>query len=76
MVDIYRKPNIGMYQVVEKLYRDKGYGIDIDKSVFVGDAAGRLGSGAKRKDHSNTDYQFALNAGLKFVTPEVTLFSV
>jgi histidinol phosphatase-like enzyme len=72
MTDVYRKPNIGMYQVVEKLYRDKGYEIDLACSVFVGDAAGRLAVGGKRKDHSNTDYQFAVNVGLRFITPEVS----
>lgn len=61
-----------MYQVVEKLYREKGFEIDKETSVFVGDAAGRIAGGGKRKDHSNTDYQFAINAGLRFVTPEVS----
>ncbi|WWC92336.1 polynucleotide kinase 3'-phosphatase [Kwoniella dendrophila CBS 6074] len=68
--DKYRKPGIGMYEVVEKLYRDKGYEIDLDNSVFVGDAAGRVGKGPQSKDHGDTDYKFALNVGLKFVTPE------
>jgi DNA 3'-phosphatase len=72
MVDIYRKPNIGMYQVVEKLYKEQGFEIDKENSIFVGDAAGRVAGGGRRKDHSNTDYQFAINAGLRFVTPEVS----
>jgi histidinol phosphatase-like enzyme len=38
---------------------------DWSTAVYVGDAAGRKG------DHSNTDYTMALNAGIKFVTPEV-----
>ena len=62
-----------MYQVVERLYREKGYEIDLPNSVFVGDAAGRLQSKGRKKDHSNTDLQFALNVGIKFVTPEVGL---
>ena len=69
--DIYRKPNIGMYEVVEALYRQAGYEIDMASSVFVGDAAGRVGGRGVSKDHSDTDYKFALNVGLKFLTPEV-----
>lgn len=38
---------------------------DREKSLYVGDAAGRKG------DHSNTDFTMALNAGLNFETPEV-----
>jgi len=39
--------------------------IDMAESYFVGDAAGRPG------DHSGTDRKWAVNAGLKFYTPEV-----
>jgi bifunctional polynucleotide phosphatase/kinase len=71
--DIYRKPNVGMYQVVKQLYEEKGLAVDLENSLFVGDAAGRLGGGkGKVKDHSDTDYKFALNVGVKFVTPEVS----
>jgi hypothetical protein len=38
---------------------------DMAKSYFVGDAAGRP------DDHSGTDRKWAMNAGLKFYTPEV-----
>ena len=37
----------------------------MDASFFVGDAAGRT------SDHSCADRLFAMNAGLKFFTPEV-----
>lgn len=40
-------------------------GIDKDESYFVGDAAGRMA------DHSGVDRMFAVNAGIKFLTPEV-----
>ncbi|CAD6573099.1 MAG: hypothetical protein TREMPRED_000722 [Tremellales sp. Tagirdzhanova-0007] len=69
-VDVYRKPNIGMFQVVEEVYRSKGFQIDLERSLFVGDAAGRVAAQGKRKDHSDTDLKFALNVGLKFLTPE------
>ncbi|WWC98526.1 polynucleotide kinase 3'-phosphatase [Kwoniella sp. B9012] len=68
--DVYRKPNIGMYEVVERIYRDRGLEIDLENSIFVGDAAGRAAKGSQGKDHGDTDYKFALNVGLKFVTPE------
>ena len=42
--------------------------IDMQKSFYCGDAAGR--KDAKHKDFSDSDYKFALNAGLPFKTPE------
>ncbi|ODN99428.1 polynucleotide kinase 3'-phosphatase [Cryptococcus wingfieldii CBS 7118] len=68
--DVYRKPNIGMFQSASELYRREGLVIDMDNSLFIGDAAGRPSNGGKPKDHNDTDYKFALNVGLKFVTPE------
>lgn len=38
---------------------------DMVESYFVGDAAGRP------EDHAGTDRKWAMNAGLKFYTPEV-----
>ena len=38
---------------------------DMTEAYFVGDAAGRP------DDHSGTDRKWAVNAGLKFYTPEV-----
>lgn len=69
--DKYRKPGSGMFDLIRDLYRSKGYEIDMSKSVYVGDAAGRLALGSRRKDHGDTDYKLALNVGLRFVTPEV-----
>ena len=69
--DQYRKPMTGMFDLVNDLYKSKGYEIDMEKSVYVGDAAGRLAGVGRRKDHGDTDYKLALNVGLKFVTPEV-----
>ncbi|KLT44377.1 PNK3P-domain-containing protein [Cutaneotrichosporon oleaginosum] len=62
--DVYRKPRTGMIDYLRRLYEDKGWNVDWSTAVYVGDAAGRKG------DHSNTDYTMALNAGIKFVTPE------
>lgn len=63
-----------MFQVVQRLYRDAGYEIDMKESFYVGDAAGRLGVGRGAvRDHADTDYKWALNVGLPFYTPEVRL---
>ncbi|RVD89225.1 uncharacterized protein DFL_000242 [Arthrobotrys flagrans] len=62
--DIYRKPRTGMF---ERYLSDLGADaslVDMDSSVFVGDAAGRKG------DFSAGDRKFAGNLGLKFLTPE------
>lgn len=69
--DIFRKPQSGMFDTVKALYRERGLEIDLAKSVFVGDAAGRLAGKGQFKDHGDTDFKFALNVGVKFLTPEV-----
>ncbi|KAJ0249289.1 Polynucleotide 3'-phosphatase ZDP [Hirschfeldia incana] len=61
--DLYRKPKPGMWQLMKKHF-NSGIEIDMDKSFYVGDAAGRKG------DHSDADIKFAQANGLKFYTPE------
>jgi bifunctional polynucleotide phosphatase/kinase len=75
---IYRKPNTGMWDlVVSKLNRTIS-----NKSFFCGDAAGRSSVSPLKKilykkptkgDFADTDYKFALNIGIKFITPETFL---
>lgn len=56
----------------------EGYGlveegkVDLEGSVFVGDAAGRAGDKSKKvkKDHSCSDRDLAANVGIGFQTPE------
>lgn len=80
--DMYRKPNIGMWEQMKKDLKDE-FGLEkirISKnSFFCGDAAGRSTPGylkkklypsSKNGDFSDTDYKFALNIGIKFITPE------
>ncbi|XP_072126106.1 bifunctional polynucleotide phosphatase/kinase isoform X1 [Mobula birostris] len=68
----YRKPLLGMLDHLRKQGND-GVEIDLDKCLYVGDAAGRppdWAPGRKKKDFSCSDRLFALNAGIPFSTPE------
>jgi bifunctional polynucleotide phosphatase/kinase len=58
--DIYRKPLTGIWNIINKLYKN----INIDESFYCGDAAGR------KSDFSISDYMFAKNIGINFYTPE------
>ncbi|KAI2293554.1 DNA kinase/phosphatase Pnk1, partial [Ophidiomyces ophidiicola] len=63
--DEYRKPRIGMWNMMLDDYDLNMEGaMDLQGSVFVGDAAGRPG------DHSCVDRNFATNVGIAFKTPE------
>jgi bifunctional polynucleotide phosphatase/kinase len=46
--------------------------VELSNSFFIGDAAGRPAGWkqGRRSDHASTDRKFALNIGLKFLTPE------
>ncbi|XP_010552122.1 PREDICTED: polynucleotide 3'-phosphatase ZDP isoform X2 [Tarenaya hassleriana] len=61
--DVYRKPKTGMWQLLKNHF-NSGIEIDMEKSFYVGDAAGR------KDDHSDADIKFAHAIGLKFYTPE------
>ncbi|KAK6024179.1 DNA 3'-phosphatase, partial [Ostertagia ostertagi] len=65
----YRKPCTGMWKELEEANGD--IAIDVAKSLYVGDAAGRHKTKTRpKKDHSCADRFFAANVGLKFQTPE------
>jgi bifunctional polynucleotide phosphatase/kinase len=53
-----RKPSVGMWWLLTR--NNDSIEIDMSRSFYVGDAAGRKG------DFSDTDLKFALNLGLKF----------
>ncbi|MBE18137.1 MAG: DNA 3'-phosphatase [Nitrospinae bacterium] len=61
--DIYRKPNIGMYNLFTELYNNNNI------KYYCGDAAGR------KKDFSASDLYFANNSGLEFKTPEEVFYN-
>ena len=68
--DYYRKPSIGMIELLESKYNNE-VKIDRSQSYYVGNAAGRKkGANYPKNDHSDSDYKMALNAGMKFYTPE------
>lgn len=56
--DWSRKPRPGMFN----MYVTEHETFKVKESLYVGDAAGRKG------DFSDSDYKFALNAGLPFYT--------
>lgn len=67
--NFFRKPMTGMWQTLCE-YKNNGLPIDIVRSYFVGDAAGRPENKAmkRKKDHSCVDRLLALNIGLPFFT--------
>ncbi|KDQ18126.1 hypothetical protein BOTBODRAFT_104942 [Botryobasidium botryosum FD-172 SS1] len=62
--DLYRKPMLGTWWELERLFKESNTTIDKSLSCLVGDAAGRTG------DHESTDRKYAINAGINFYTPE------
>lgn len=55
--DKFRKPDIGIFNLIQKES-------NLSSDFYVGDASGREG------DHSDCDLQFAKNCNLRFYTPE------
>ncbi|XP_057260350.1 bifunctional polynucleotide phosphatase/kinase [Pezoporus wallicus] len=69
---LYRKPVLGMWDhLCQEANGDVT--VSVPDSIYVGDAAGRpqnWAPGRKKKDFSCSDRLFAINAGLRFHTPE------
>ena len=54
--DQYRKPRTGMWkELVEDFDLDDDEGLDLQHSIFVGDAGGRSARGKIKADHSSSD---------------------
>ncbi|TDZ39419.1 Bifunctional polynucleotide phosphatase/kinase [Colletotrichum spinosum] len=74
--DMYRKPRIGMWKELCDDY-DLTDEVDLEESLFVGDAGGRTATvksecknAATAKDFSCSDRNLAHNIGIKYQTPE------
>ena len=73
--DCYRKPNIGMFQLMLKDYYNDDIN-NLNSFIFIGDAAGRLKTKKHSKDFSCSDRKFGYNIGyfynknFEFKTPE------
>ncbi|KAI8634465.1 DNA kinase/phosphatase Pnk1 [Xylariaceae sp. FL1651] len=76
--DIYRKPRTGMWKELCADYDIPEQEVDLENSIFVGDAGGRTaqlknsktGVPATAKDFSCSDRNFAHNLGITYKTPE------
>ncbi|KAH9896378.1 PNK3P-domain-containing protein [Xylariomycetidae sp. FL2044] len=76
--DIYRKPRTGSWKELCEDYDIPEGEVDLENSVFVGDAGGRIaqlkndatGAAATAKDFSCSDRNFAHNIGIPYKTPE------
>ncbi|KAI6653783.1 Bifunctional polynucleotide phosphatase/kinase-like [Oopsacas minuta] len=67
----YRKPNSAIWNLIVEKFNG-GIKVDLSKSFFCGDAAGRAKdwSPGKVKDFSCDDRKFGVNIGVNFYTPE------
>ncbi|KAF1810281.1 putative DNA 3'-phosphatase Tpp1 [Eremomyces bilateralis CBS 781.70] len=68
--DVHRKPRPGMWREFLSDSDLEHDDIDLEESLFVGDAGGRTAEGKLKKDFSCSDRNFAANIGLKYLTPE------
>jgi bifunctional polynucleotide phosphatase/kinase len=76
--DKYRKPRTGMWKELCDDYDIPENEVDLENSIFVGDAGGRTaqiknggsGGAATAKDFSCSDRNFAHNVGITYLTPE------
>lgn len=67
--DIYRKPSPKFFWILKDEVQLNKINFNNKESFYCGDAAGRKVS-KNIKDFSDSDYKFALNCGLHFITPE------
>jgi bifunctional polynucleotide phosphatase/kinase len=68
--DSNRKPATGMWEYFIKNCNE-GVKVNLTKSFYCGDAAGRPKTKTKGKDFSDSDRKFSINVGIEFKTPEM-----
>lgn len=72
--DNFRKPRVGMWEEILKDMGVEANEINLEESIFVGDAGGRVATvvdgAAVVKDFSCSDRNLAHNIGVPFQTPE------
>lgn len=68
--DIYRKPRTGMWKEVCEDFDIAEDNVDLENSIFIGDAGGRTALAKVTKDFSCSDRNLAHNIGIKYLTPE------
>ncbi|KLU86922.1 bifunctional polynucleotide phosphatase/kinase [Magnaporthiopsis poae ATCC 64411] len=73
--DVFRKPRVGMWTEMLQDYGLDPADVDLEHSIFVGDAGGRTaqlvkGSKPLLKDFSCSDRNLAHNVGISYQTPE------
>ncbi|KAH8730048.1 polynucleotide kinase 3 phosphatase-domain-containing protein [Phaeosphaeriaceae sp. PMI808] len=69
--DQFRKPRTGMWEeMLDDHDLNNASSVDLENSLFVGDAGGREATSNSVKDHSCVDRNFAANIGVSFHTPE------
>jgi len=67
----YRKPRTGIWkELVDDYDLDVDNGLDLQSSIFVGDAGGLSARNGVKADHASSDRDFASNVGIDFKTPE------
>lgn len=67
----YRKPCTGMLEyTITRFFPN----VNHKHSYYIGDAAGRPKTTSRKKDFSDSDYKFAINAEMPFMTPEEFYF--
>ncbi len=64
--DNHRKPQLGAWELFLKNNGLSAEEVTPADCIYVGDAAGRPKTNTRKKDFSDFDYKFALNAGFAF----------
>lgn len=67
----WRKPHTTMWDYLSS-HMNKSVNINLTKSFYIGDAAGRIKNWRPKhkRDFSCSDKKFAINVGVRFMTPE------